>query len=61
MVDQEAFHIQRYKRASDAICGHEKSNKDDSESSMCGEWYIEDGSEWLKCPIGEQWFHEICF
>ena len=35
-VDQEAFHIQWYKRASDVVCGHEKSNKDDSECSTCG-------------------------
>ena len=41
-VDQEAFHIQWYKRTSDVVCGHEKSNKDDSECSTCGEWYIED-------------------
>ena len=27
VVDQEAFHIQWYKRASDVVCGHEKSNK----------------------------------
>ena len=60
-VDQEAFHIQWYKRASDVVCGHEKSNKGDSECSTCGEWYIEDGSEWLQCPICEQWFHETCF
>ena len=26
-VDQEAFHIQWYKRARDVVCGHEKSNK----------------------------------
>ena len=61
VVDQEAFHIQWYKRASDVVCGHEKSNKGDSECSTCGEWYIEDGSEWLQCPICEQWFHEACF
>ena len=61
VVDQEAFHIQWYKRASDVVCGHEKSNKGDSECSTCGEWYIEDGSEWLQCPICEQWFHETCF
>ena len=60
-VNQEAFHIQWYKRASDVVCGHEKSNKGDSECSTCGEWYIEDGSEWLQCPICEQWFHETCF
>ena len=60
-VDQEAFHIQWHKRTSDVVCGHEKSNKGDSECSTCGEWYIEDGSEWLQCPICEQWFHEACF
>ena len=60
VVDQEAFHIQWYKRASDVVCGHEKSNKGDTECSMCGEWCI-DGSEWLQCPICEQWFHETCF
>ena len=27
MVDQEAFHTQWYKKASDAVCGHEKSNQ----------------------------------
>ena len=32
-VDQEAFHIQWYKRASDVVCGHAKSNKGDSECS----------------------------
>ena len=26
-VDQEAFHIQWYKRTSDIVCGHKKSNK----------------------------------
>ena len=30
-VDQEVFHIQQYKRDSDVFCGHEKSNKGDSE------------------------------
>ena len=60
VVDQEAFHIQWYKRASDVVCGHEKSNKGDSECSMCGEWCI-DGSEWLQCPICEQWFHKTRF
>ena len=45
VVNQEAFHIQWYKRTSDVVCGHEKSNKGDSECSTCGEWYIEDGSE----------------
>ena len=61
VVDQEVFHIQWYKRASDVVCDHEKSNKGDSECLPCGEWYIEDGSEWLQCPICEQWFHETCF
>ena len=36
VLDPEAFHIQWYKRASDVVCGHEKSNKDDSECSTCG-------------------------
>ena len=44
-VDQEAFHIQWYKRASDVVCGQEKSNKGDSECYAFGEWYIEDWSE----------------
>ena len=60
-VDQESFHIPWHKRTSDVVCGHEKSNKGDSECSACGKWYIEDGSEWLQCPICEQWFHETCF
>ena len=59
-VDEEAFHTQWWKKASD-VCGHEKSNKSDGECSTCGEWYTEDGSEWLQCPICEQWFHETCF
>ena len=33
-VDQEAFHTQWYKKASDVVCGHEKSNKSDIECSM---------------------------
>ena len=45
VVDQEAFLIQWYKRASDVVCGHEKSNKGHSECSTCGEWYIQDGKE----------------
>ena len=60
-VDQEAFHTQWYKKASDVLCGHEKSNKSDSECSTCGEWHTEDGSEWLQCPVCEKWFHETCF
>ena len=40
VVYQEAFHIQCYKKASNVVCGHEKSNKGDSESLTCGEWYI---------------------
>ena len=32
-VDQEAFHIQWYKRTSDIVYGHKKSNKGDSECS----------------------------
>ena len=60
-VDQEAFHTQWYKKAGDIICGHEKSDKSDNECSTCGEWYTEDGSQWLQCPICEQCFHETCF
>ena len=51
MVEQEAFHTQWYKKASDFVCGHEKYNKSDSECSTCGEWYAEDGSELLQCAI----------
>ena len=61
VVDQEAFYTQRCRKASDAVCGHEKSNKSDSECSTCGEWYTEDGNEWLQSPICEQWFHETYF
>ena len=60
-VDQEAFHTQWYNKASDVVCGHERTNKSDNECSTCGEWYTEDRSEWLQCPIWEQWFHEQCF
>ena len=42
-VDQEAFHTQWYEKASYVACGHEKSNKSDSECSTCEEWYAEDG------------------
>ena len=45
VVDQEAFHIQWYKRASDVVCGHEKSSKGDSKCSTCMEWYMEDESQ----------------
>ena len=58
-VDQEAFHTQCYNKAGDVFCGHEKSDKNNNECSTCGEWYTEDGSEWLQCPICEQWFHEM--
>ena len=60
-VDQEALHTQWYKKASDIVFGYEKSNKGDNECSTRGEWYTKDGSEWLQCPICEQWFHKICF
>ena len=60
-VDQEDFHIQWYKRANYVHCGHKKSNKGNIEGSTCWEWYIEDGSEWLQCPICEHWFYETCF
>ena len=46
-VDQEAFHTQWYNKASDVVCGHEKSNKSNNECSTFGEWYTEDRSEWL--------------
>ena len=36
-VDQEAFHTQWYKKASDVVWGHEKSNKSDGKCSACGE------------------------
>ena len=52
-VARKAFHIQWYKRASEVVYGHQKSNKGDSECSTCGEWYIEDGSEKFQCPICE--------
>ena len=61
VIDQDAFHTHWYKKASDVVCGHEKTNKSDSECSTSREWYTEDGSEWLQCPICEQWFHETCF
>ena len=35
-IDQEAFHTQWYKKASDVVCSHEKSNKSNSECSTCG-------------------------
>ena len=60
-VDQETLPIQWYKKASDIVCSHEKSNKSDSEFSTCGEWQTEDGNEWLQCPICEQWFIETSF
>ena len=60
-VDQETLHTQLYKKASDIVCGHEKSNKSHSECSTCGEWHTEDGNELLRCPICEQWFHETSF
>ena len=60
-VDQEGFHTQWYKKAIGVVCGHEKSNKSDRECSRCEEWYREDRSEWLQCPIFEQWFHKTCF
>ena len=37
VVDQEVFHIQWYKKASDVVCVHEKSNKSDSNCSTCKE------------------------
>ena len=46
VVDQEVFHTQQYKKASDVVCGHEKSNKSDRECSTPGKWYTEDESEW---------------
>ena len=61
VVDQEAIHTQWYNKAGDVVCGHEKSDKSNNECSTCKEWYTEDGSEWLQCPICEQWFHETCF
>ena len=36
-VDQEAFHTQWYKKASNVVFDHEKSNKSDNECSTCGE------------------------
>ena len=30
-VDQEAFHTQWYNKASDVVCGHERTNKSDNE------------------------------
>ena len=53
-VDQEALHTQWYNKAGDVVYGHGKSDKSDNECSPCGEWYTEDGSEWLQCPICEQ-------
>ena len=50
-VDQDAFQTKWYNKASDVVCGHEKSNKSDNKCSTCGDWYTEDGSEWLQCPI----------
>ena len=45
VVDQEVFHTQWYNKASDVVCGHEKFNKN--------------STKWLRCPIREQWLHEI--
>ena len=61
VVDQEAFYTQWYKKASDVVCGYEKSNKSESECSTCDEWYTEDRNEWLQCLICEHWFHKTCF
>ena len=60
-TDQEPFHIQWYSKAGAVVCGHGKSDKSENECSTCGEWYKEDGSEWLQCPVCKKWFHETCF
>ena len=60
-VNQEAFRTQWYNKADDVACGHDKFDKRDNECSACRKWYAEHGSEWLQCPIFEQWLHEICF
>ena len=63
VVGQEAFYNQWYKKASDVVCGREKSNKSNSECSTCREWYTENGNEWFQCPICEHWFtkHVLTF
>ena len=58
-ADQEAS--QWYIKACDVVCGHEKSNKSNNECLTFEEWYTEDESECLQCPICKQWFHETCF
>ena len=36
VVDQEPFHVQWYKKASNVVCGQEKTSKGDSKCSTCG-------------------------
>ena len=52
-VDQEAFHIQRYKKLVMFFVVTRSPIKT-IECSTCRKWYIEDRSEWLQCPICEQ-------
>ena len=44
-VDQDVFHTQCYKKASYVGCGHESSNKSNSQCSTCRKGYTEDRSE----------------
>ena len=60
-ADQEPFHTQWYCKTG-IVCGHDESNKSDNECSKCGEYYQEDGSEWLQYPVYKKCcFHETCF
>ena len=61
VVGQEAFHTKWYKKVNDVVCSPKMSNKNDNECSTWGKWYTDDRTEWLQCPISEQWFHKTCF
>ena len=60
--DENPILKQHYRKATDPeICGHNDGAVNDIMCAHCFEIYVNDGSEWLKCPLCRQWFHERCF
>ena len=60
-TDNNPFFTQWYSNVGALICGHKESNTTENECAQCLQCYCEDGTEWLKCPACEKWFHENCF
>ena len=54
--DEEPHFVQWY----DFACGHNENEVNDNTCCHCLKSYNQN-EEWLKCPVCQKWFHDVCF